>query len=1135
MNNKKLYYILRSVWMVIILLIALILMNRDFTDIAAKKEQDEKEVRLNIALVNEDIGIQKEGVEYNLGADYVKKIEKDTTYNWFTVSRGIGENGLKNGTYNLLVTIPSNFSNKLLDVDSVAPEKVQINYKINANGNATLENESKSAGNKIVNGLNQQLVDMYVVSILSNLFTAQKNIEKVYTNQNNSVSNFQSVLYQPTINFKEYLPSITSQSHSALQANDLLTTALTEFIKNPEALINSQQDFSGLLDELIKQRAEGKISYEEFTAILMSMDESVLSSETNKLYSSLESLNQGLQQEFVASKDGEGQYIQQMAALNEQFTESQRKIAEQTVALTNIEEKYFDTYKKEFFKSFRKYDITDQTKVTFSDVLSKMNYSGLELRQIEEFNQNYLDKMQARLDSLPYKTDDVNNQLFAYSYVPYGDGQPLTDIQNEVSAALAEMDLINLKIQAVNEKNKDNPDIPQLKPLEWKTDPTVIQNSRYFRALENAYNRLITTRDNALENEQSFQISTKNLKDGTITFGALPAELEYLSFTYKGTPITPGTPYTINSNNNIQSVYYRFSSDYNETTTPAPAIPITINFIADVADQSPLIPKPAVAVIAPEVTNAEPVETEASEPNQTDATGTEASTEETAATTAAPEVAPEPTPPVATQETVIPVPAAAEIQPAGLVTYEINWEQTTDVSSFLATNYQIAKKQYAEEVGKINELYTTVNDELKDYKNYPFDIFNNLLGMDMTEMFKAVLNETFNSGDYLKQKQQLTDLQNTATNIQKQSETIQQKLSEIQTNTVTLNETVQGQMVKLEEWQKLITETTTAETKVASDNTATDSEISAIETMLDALKKQAELLKETSDMNVKEAESVKSVFTSFDQEVARAQKNGEDLSSNADVIMNQLNKELANNNDFVSSFIKVLDNAHKDGVPNNTLLQFIANPVNGKSEASIKTTEINDPFTWILIMYTMSLFIAYLFATQPIVRKVKDRFKREDLWFKDNIMETIFLTVAGFALGLVLGLLSISELGIAKEAQIVWLMMIVLFMLLFTLLNHYLLKQFRVSGFAISLFLFISYIFVTNAIGVTKGNNPMVQLISYINPLSVGETNLTDVLANQALNVTSIILYLLLLVGLFLFNLFIWNPRKRKGKGVTAK
>jgi YhgE/Pip-like protein len=95
--------------MVVILLVMLIFMNRDYTDISAKKAQEEENTRLNIALVNEDAGVQQNNTDYNLGADYVKKIEKDVTYNWFTVSRGIAENGLKNGTYNLLVTIPSNF------------------------------------------------------------------------------------------------------------------------------------------------------------------------------------------------------------------------------------------------------------------------------------------------------------------------------------------------------------------------------------------------------------------------------------------------------------------------------------------------------------------------------------------------------------------------------------------------------------------------------------------------------------------------------------------------------------------------------------------------------------------------------------------------------------------------------------------------------------------------------------------------------------------------------------------------------------------------------------------------------------------------------------------------------------------
>ena len=67
---------LKSVWMVVILLIMLIFMNRDFTDISANKAKEEQDMRLNIALVNEDNGVNKNNIDYNLGADYVKKIEK---------------------------------------------------------------------------------------------------------------------------------------------------------------------------------------------------------------------------------------------------------------------------------------------------------------------------------------------------------------------------------------------------------------------------------------------------------------------------------------------------------------------------------------------------------------------------------------------------------------------------------------------------------------------------------------------------------------------------------------------------------------------------------------------------------------------------------------------------------------------------------------------------------------------------------------------------------------------------------------------------------------------------------------------------------------------------------------------------
>ncbi|MGX7201522.1 type VII secretion protein EsaA [Enterococcus plantarum] len=1117
MNSKKLYYMLKSVWMVVILLIMLIFMNRDFTDISANKAKEEKDMRLNIALVNEDNGVNKNNIDYNLGADYVKKIEKDATYNWFTVSRGIAENGLKTGTYNLLVTIPSNFSSKLLELDSEAPEKVQVNYKINANGNATLENESRSVGRKIVNDLNQQLVDLYVVSIIDNLYTAQQNIEKVYTNQTDSVGKFQEILYQPTINFKNYLPSITSQSQSALQANDLLTNTLIDFIKNPESLVSSHQDFSTLLEQLLKQRADGKLSYEEFVKLLTSMDSSLLSSETSKLYSTLETLNQSLQDDFITSDDGNGRYIEQMNALNEQLIASKADVEKQIADLEGIEDKYFDTYSEEFFKQFRINNPDEASKVTFKQVLTKMDYDYGQLSDVSKFNDNYLQKMQDRLDSLPFKQDtrDINefNEVFLYGHLPYTDGPAIDDIRSTIYGnygMLESIEKINQKIRDTNEKYPDNPTI---KELEWKVDSETIGNSNYHKELRRTYDNLVAARDNAVGQSKVFTITTENFREeGTITFGDLPAGIEAITYGYPETVVVPGKSIAISSTN--MRFTYTFETDFDETEG-APKIPITVEKVLhpDENGNAPVTKSlPAV-----DVTTNETVNSEKKENSTTESTSAEETTRQT-------EEAPfQETPQVETY-----------VSRATAGKYTVMWEQSADLSEFSKPRYQYAQRKYSEQLGKTVELYETVQTELKDFNKYPFDVFNNLLDMNMTEMFKQVLNGTFATGHYKDQHEKLDSLVKQASDIDRQSERIGEKLQEIQGNTMNLNENVKSHLAQIADWQKTMTEATTSETKVASDNTATDSEISAIDSMLQSIKKQAEMLKEASSMNVKEAESVKSVFTSFDKDVQTAQKNGEDLSTNADVIMNNLNKELANNNDFVSAFIKVLNNAHKDGVPNNTLLQFIANPVNGKAEATIKTTEVNEPFTWILIMFTLSLFVAYLFATQPVVRKVKNKFKREKLWLKDNMLETLLLSLSAIGIGLILSMLSISELSIVKESQIVWGMMVVLFMLIFSLLNHYALKQFHIAGFALSLFLFISYVFVTNAIGKTKGNNPMVDLIRSVNPLSIGENNLADVLANNALNIVQIILYLLTIAALILFNIFIWKPR-RKAKEVVTK
>lgn len=1089
-------------------------MNRDFTDISAKKEQEEQDTRLNIALVNEDVGVNKNSTDYNLGSDYVKKIEKDVTYNWFTVSRGIAENGLKNGTYNLLVTIPSNFSSKLLEIDSQSPEKIQVNYKINANGNATLENESRSVGRKIVNDLNQQLVDLYVASIVDNLYTAQKNIEKVYTNQTQSVDKFNNILYEPTVAFKSNFPSLSSYSENALQSNDLLKNSLTSTTEGADSLVTNQKDYASVLEALMAQRAEGKLTYEDFVKSLISLDDTLSSSDTQALFQKVAEMSDYFQTQFASQDNGE--FFVQTDALNQQLAASKEQIALQQEKLSALKDSFYETYKNQFLSSF---DISNSEEVTLRDVLRKkdsLSSSGdnsvSKFDQIFQFNQTYLSTMQTRLNTLPYiEIDDSNESeqvapmdaIFTYANAPYWDSEQQVELSTKSKEIITKVTQINQKIDEANASLSES--TPKISNFTLP-DLTTQQASENYARLSNAYTTLINKRENLLKKNQSFTIKWSKVAESATIKLKIPAGVTDLQINNQAIDTTQinsadnSYTYSVKKNNSQTTlkISYQFSSDYNEKDNANSYFDITLNQPSNYDDG-----KPASFSVSTE-DSSEVAETETSE----------SSGEE-------------------------PTPSVRDLTPYVSQTqygYSVNWTQAVDTSNFLSQDYQQAKKVYSEELGRTYELYDAVNSELDTFTTYPFESFHTFLDMSLTDVFKAVLNEVFmsNDGDYQKQYTQLETLMKTAEEIEAQKNTIQGTLIQVNQTSNQLSEEVATQLTLLEQLVTNSSEMTQKNTLVTSDNDQSDTQIDSINTTLKSLLQQSETMKQTSETNVGEAEGVKNIFDSFDKEVKSAQQNGEQLSTNADTIKQNLDNELKNNNDFVSAFIKVLNNAHKDGVPNNTLLQFIANPVNGKADATIKTTEINEPFTWILIMFTLSLFIAYLFATQPVVKKIKDRFKREKLWLKDNLLETALLSLSAIGIGLILGILSISELSIRKEAQLLWIIMMILFMLIFSLVNHYLLKQFHIAGFGLSLFLFISYVFVTNAIGKTKGNNPFVTLIQSINPLSIGETNLADILANDPVNVVHIILYLLAIAALILFNIFIWKP-KRLAKETVKK
>ena len=132
--------------------------------------------KMQYALVNEDKGAVFEGKNYSLGSDFVTLINKDSKNRWETTTRNIATAGIESGQFDAQIIIPQDFSEKLLSLQSINPEKALIEYQVRDGQNEITNQMIQDNVNMILTDFNQRIIQMYFSSIVGNLFEAQQNV-----------------------------------------------------------------------------------------------------------------------------------------------------------------------------------------------------------------------------------------------------------------------------------------------------------------------------------------------------------------------------------------------------------------------------------------------------------------------------------------------------------------------------------------------------------------------------------------------------------------------------------------------------------------------------------------------------------------------------------------------------------------------------------------------------------------------------------------------------------------------------------------------------------------------------------------------------------------------------------------------
>ncbi|MDN3955288.1 type VII secretion protein EsaA [Sporolactobacillus laevolacticus] len=115
----------------------------------------------HLAIVNEDQGATLGGQRLNLGNQVVPLFSNGDDYQWETVSRSVADNGLKQGDYQAVFYIPSDFTTNIFTYNEQKPKTAVISYR--ANPKLTAEDSAKvqTEFQKVKGTLNQQFSQIY--------------------------------------------------------------------------------------------------------------------------------------------------------------------------------------------------------------------------------------------------------------------------------------------------------------------------------------------------------------------------------------------------------------------------------------------------------------------------------------------------------------------------------------------------------------------------------------------------------------------------------------------------------------------------------------------------------------------------------------------------------------------------------------------------------------------------------------------------------------------------------------------------------------------------------------------------------------------------------------------------------------
>ncbi|BBU40871.1 type VII secretion protein EsaA [Aeribacillus composti] len=998
------------------------------------KSTNDDEQKMTVALVNEDQGGTFNGKKYAFGNEFVKSIEKDNEHDWYIVSRGVAESGFKNNLYNMIIIIPNDFTEKALSMNDKNPEKITLNYKINASGNSSMKARAEKTASSILEDFNRRIIDVYFASVIGNLQKAQDNVAELVRKERNHTNIYNHDIHQPLSGFTNQFATVKDQTKVSTDAfkglEDILQNYQSSFVEGAKATNAYQTNF---LDFQQMKNAHETLA-KGFADQLTAFDSSLNAADVQQNINRLVETNQAIYNQFHFNSMEDQNIFLKSEALKMSLKSTLETIDSYEQELTKkLENETEENIAKKLAKQMKdgvgnSYVSLNQIFDTPDKIVQKTIKSQIDKLQTlkrEEIDDLNIDESVKSDIKMVIKVTNQFNREFQYQPQPSnGTGLPLTNLINKVKKDLTESGIIlsdNAAILGGNiESQNINAAVPEL-----------------FRIHE-----VTLTLPNGQTNVFKVDGDQNN-----VTFD--------LPVTEKGN-ITVNIKISLKDENAkidlFQPVAWEWKIIQKHKNTEAP----------EPSDPSDPLP--------PEEQQPDPEALNMNENSNSESTQDDSNDENTNE------------PPVEREDinNVIYHKVMSQLisDPANTFMKSLN-ESIRDYQK-TAMLYELYFGKSISDLANGLEQRSLGDMAAEDSLYYLFhkqdivEAISDYMAGKITEDVRAETEDLKNKIAGYKQLVQKTQNHSDEMALLVQQATIQAE---------ELNHRITNTLQRLEAWREASLKLQNANSEIQAGQNKEQSAVLSLDDQLQTLLATSQSLADQSENVLISTDSVYKTFDAIDKQADNIVNSGDTLVKKAQKLSNDLTNKLLKDQEFADNFGQVLANSRIGDRPNENLLNFLSNPVQTKNSEVKVVKDTFIPYYLVLICFILALFSAYVIATSERKRLIKDDFSENRTLVWKNTPITWVTAGIGVIEGIIIGLLSGSFIDIPQEKYFQWIGLISLIMFTMVLAGAYLLRQLKMIGMFLLLGMLSLYVLLTETLGLNFDKQSLASTLQELSPL----------------------------------------------------